>query len=61
MKILLDNVVKLYYIWEKDLKESSEQICEQLNVVLNRNVKDNNRAKSVELLRDNTEVTNNSN
>jgi len=54
---LLKKGYNVIYIWEKDIKEKYEQICQELNAVLNRNIKYNNRAKSVELLRDNTEVT----
>jgi len=43
-------------IWESDFYESPEQIKKQLSAVLGSNIEDNNWPKSVELLRDNTEV-----
>ena len=48
----------LIIIWENDFYNNLEKVKKQLSVVLDRNVKNNDRAKSVKLPRDNTEVTN---
>jgi len=55
-QLLIDLGYKIIYIWERDIEMYLDKIKSQLNVVLGSNIEDNNWPKSVELLRDNTEV-----
>lgn len=54
---LLTNKYSIIYIWEYDLNTQSEDLKQELSAVLNGNIWDNNKPISVELLRDNAEVT----
>ncbi len=58
-KFLLDKEIILFIIWEYDFYNNIKKVKRQLTAVLQSNLQDNHRAKSVELLRnkDNTEVT----
>lgn len=56
-KFLLDNGLTIIYVWEHDIETRFEEVKQELSVVLNGNIWDNNRPISVELLRDNAEVT----
>ena len=58
-KIALENGFDIIYIWEYDINKNPKKVKQQLIAVLQSNLQDNHRAKSVELLRDkdNTEVT----
>jgi very-short-patch-repair endonuclease len=47
----------IIYIWEYDLEENFEKVKSQLHAVLLSNKWDNNRPISVEIFRDNTEIT----
>lgn len=56
-KYLLSNNYSIIYIWEYDIETQFEELKQELSVVLNGNIWDNNKPISVELLRDNAEVT----
>lgn len=56
-KYLHDNGYSIIYIWEYDIEHSLEETKKALQVVLNSDIWNNNRPISVELLRDNTEIT----
>lgn len=57
-KTLLSLGYSIIYIWEYDIEHTPEKIKKALQVVLNSDIWDNNGPISVELLRDNTEITN---
>jgi len=56
-KYLLENGYSIIYIWEHDIYARAVDVKKEITVVLNGNIWDNNRPISVELLRDNAEVT----
>lgn len=47
----------IIYIWEYDIEHFYEETKKSLYVVLDSNILENNKPISVELLRDNTEIT----
>lgn len=56
-RYLLQHGYSILYIWEYDLEHNLQETKKALQVVLNSDVWNNNRPISVELLRDNTEIT----
>jgi len=55
-ELLLSMGYSILYIWETDIKFRKQELIESLQVVLNSNIKEYDRAISVEVLRDDTEI-----